>query len=95
MEIFSIEIKNKHYITTDDDGLCQNVLAATYMFASFCNRDLVLKDLQRAKKKFNEILEVKKVKNGCLINLVFVVYIAISMVDILHFFFANGGIRLH
>ncbi|XP_014505905.1 BAG-associated GRAM protein 1 [Vigna radiata var. radiata] len=54
------EIKNKHYITTDDDGLCQNVLAATYMFASFCNRDLVLKDLQRAKKKFNEILEVKK-----------------------------------
>ncbi|XP_027919674.1 BAG-associated GRAM protein 1-like isoform X2 [Vigna unguiculata] len=54
------ENKNKHYITTDDDGLCQNVSPATYMFASFGNRNRVLKDLQRAEKNFNEILEVEK-----------------------------------
>ncbi|XP_017411546.1 BAG-associated GRAM protein 1 isoform X3 [Vigna angularis] len=34
--------------------------AATYMFASFGDRDRVLKDLQRAQKNFNEILEVEK-----------------------------------
>jgi len=64
LEILFAENKNKHYITTDDDGLCQNVSPATYMFASFGNRNRVLKDLQRAEKNFNEILEVEKVKTA-------------------------------